>query len=98
MKRWVMTPAPSGQANIVRTEQGLTIASTRTSLYDVMDFLKAQYSPKLIPDKFNFTDAQVGAALLYIEANRTQVKAIVSMGSAVIFNSNWRRHVNYSFD
>jgi hypothetical protein len=48
--------ASSEQAAIIRTERGLTIAGTRTSLYDVMDFLNAHYPPKLIRDKFNLTD------------------------------------------
>jgi uncharacterized protein (DUF433 family) len=60
---------------ITRTERGLTIAGTRISLYDVMDFLKAQYPPKLIRDKFNLTDAQIKAALSYIEAYANQVEA-----------------------
>ena len=41
----------------------------------MIDFLKAQYPPKLIRDKFNLTDAQIEAALSYIEDNQTQVEA-----------------------
>ena len=70
-----MTPAANGQAVITRTERGLTISGTRLTLYDVMDFLQAQYSAKLIRDKFNLTDDQINVALSYIEANRTQVEA-----------------------
>ncbi|MBD1845197.1 hypothetical protein H6F89_17660 [Cyanobacteria bacterium FACHB-63] len=33
---------------IVRTERGLTIAGTRITLYDVMDYVTAQYPPKFI--------------------------------------------------
>jgi uncharacterized protein (DUF433 family) len=69
-----MTPASNGQSAIIRTERGLTISGTRLTLYDVMDFLKAQYPPKLIRDKFNLTDDQINAALSYIEANRTQIE------------------------
>lgn len=60
---------------ITRTERGLTISGTRTSLYDVIDLLKAHYPPKLIRDTFNLTDAQINAALSYIEANQSQVEA-----------------------
>lgn len=67
--------ASSEQAAIIRTERGLTIANTRTSLYDVMDFLNAHYPPKLIRDKFNLTDAQINEALSYIETNYAQVEA-----------------------
>ena len=69
-----MTLAANGQATIIRTERGLTISGTRLTVYDVMDFLKAQYPPKLIQDKFNLTDAQINAALSYIEANPTQLE------------------------
>jgi uncharacterized protein (DUF433 family) len=70
-----MTSATNHQALIIRTERGLTIAGTRTSLYDVIDLLKAHYPPKLIRDTFNLTDAQINAALSYIEANQSQVEA-----------------------
>jgi hypothetical protein len=43
-----MALASNGQATVVRTEWGLTIADTRITLYDVMDYLTAQYPPKLI--------------------------------------------------
>lgn len=70
-----MTTADNGQPSIIRTERGLTIAGTRLTLYDVMDFLKAEYPPKLIRDKFNLTNKQIDAALSYIEVNRSQVEA-----------------------
>jgi uncharacterized protein (DUF433 family) len=70
-----MTSAASKQSLIIRTERGLTISGTRTSLYDVIDFLKAHYPPKLIRDTFNLTDAQINVALSYIEANQVQVEA-----------------------
>ena len=69
-----MTPVSDKQATIVRTERGLTISGTRLTLYDVMDFLKAEYSPKLIRNKFNLTDDQINAALSYIEANRDRLE------------------------
>ena len=70
-----MTSVSNGQAAIIRTERGLTIIGTRITLYDVIDFVKAQYPPKLIRDKLNLTDEQINAALSYIEANHTQVEA-----------------------
>lgn len=60
---------------IIRTERGLTISGTRLTLYDVMDFLTAEYPPKLIRDKFSLTDDQINSALSYIEANRSQIEA-----------------------
>jgi uncharacterized protein (DUF433 family) len=70
-----MTPTSNTQVSIIRTERGLTIAETRITLYDVMAHLKAQYPPKFIRDAFNLTDAQIHAALSYIEAHRTEVEA-----------------------
>ncbi|MCU0541453.1 MAG: DUF433 domain-containing protein [Oscillatoriaceae cyanobacterium Prado104] len=70
-----MTRTANQQVEIIRTERGLTIAGTRTSLYDVIDFLKADYPPKLIRDTFNLTDVQINAALSYIEANQAEVEA-----------------------
>ncbi|MBD2502887.1 DUF433 domain-containing protein [Anabaena azotica] len=63
------------KSGIIRTERGLTIIDTRVTLYDVMDFLKAQYPPKLIRDKFNLTDAQIYAAISYIETNGAELEA-----------------------
>ena len=70
-----MASSVNGQPAIIRTERGLTISGTRLTLYDVMDFLKAQYPPKLIRDKFNLTDDQINSALSYIEANRATLEA-----------------------
>jgi uncharacterized protein (DUF433 family) len=74
---WIlgMTPASNGQPGIIRTERGLTIAGTRITLYDVMDYVTAQYPPKFIRGMLNLTDEQVNAALSYIEANRAEVEA-----------------------
>lgn len=70
-----MTVETNGQTQIIRTERGLTIAGTRITLYDVMDYLTAQYPPKFIRGLFNLTDAQINAALAYIQANRAEVVA-----------------------
>jgi uncharacterized protein (DUF433 family) len=69
-----MTPVSDKKATIIRTERGLTISGTRLTLYDVMDFLKAEYSPKLIRNRFNLTEDQINAAMSYIEANRAQIE------------------------
>lgn len=43
-----MTMTTNTQAAIIRTERGLTIAGTRSTIYDVMDYVTAQYPPKFI--------------------------------------------------
>jgi uncharacterized protein (DUF433 family) len=70
-----MTSESHEKAAIVRTERGLTIAGTRITLYDVMDYVTAQYPPKFIQGLFELTDEQINAALSYIEANRAEVEA-----------------------
>ena len=59
---------------IIRTERGLTISGSRITLYDVMDYVKAQYPAKFIQGLFELTDEQINAALSYIELNRDTVE------------------------
>jgi uncharacterized protein (DUF433 family) len=70
-----MTSVSNNQPSIIRTERGLTISGTRITLYDVMDYVKAQYPPKFIRSLFDLTEDQINAALSYIEANRAEVEA-----------------------
>ncbi|MBW4578488.1 MAG: DUF433 domain-containing protein [Tildeniella nuda ZEHNDER 1965/U140] len=70
-----MTSVSSEPSTIVLTERGLTIAGTRITLYDVMDHLAAGWAPKLILNWLPLTEAQLNAALSYIDANRSEVEA-----------------------
>ena len=70
-----MNSAPEEQTVIIRTERGLTIAGTRITLYDLMDYVTDQYPPKFIRSLFDLSEEQINAALTYIEANRTEVEA-----------------------
>ncbi len=65
----------SNKQPIIRTERGLTIAGTRITLYDVMDHLATGRAPKLILNWLPLTEAQLDAALSYIETNRAEVEA-----------------------
>ena len=62
------------QPAIIQTERGLTIVGTRITLYDVMDYLTAQYPPQFIRALFNLTEAQIDAALNYIQEHRDRVE------------------------
>ena len=73
--RRAMTPTLNGQTAIIRTERGLVIAGTRITLYDVMEYIIAQYPPKFICAMLNLTIEQLNAALSYIEAHRGEVEA-----------------------
>jgi uncharacterized protein (DUF433 family) len=70
-----MTSVPHHQPAVIRTERGLTISGTRITLYDVMDYLIAQYPPKFIRSLFNLTEEQINAAISYIETSRPEVEA-----------------------
>jgi len=70
-----MTPISNAHSIIIRTDRGLTIAGTRITLYDVMDYLTASYPAKLIREKLCLTDAQVEAALCYVKAHQAEVEA-----------------------
>jgi uncharacterized protein (DUF433 family) len=69
-----MTLVSNQSAAIIRTERGLTIAGTRITLYDVMDYLTEQYPPKFIGAMLDLTAQQVSAALSYIELHRVEVE------------------------
>lgn len=70
-----MTSHSNAQTAIIRTERGLTIAGTRITLYDVMDYATAQYPPQFIQGLFDLTPAQINGALAYIETHRSKVEA-----------------------
>lgn len=70
-----MTMASNEETAIVRTERGLTIAGTRITVYDVMDYVIAQYPSKFIQGLFELTEEQINAALAYIEANYAEIEA-----------------------
>lgn len=74
-----MTTISNEQTAIIRTERGLTIAGTRITIYDIMDYVTAQYPPKFIRGLFDLTQEQINAALAYIEANRAEVEAEYQM-------------------
>ena len=95
-----MTPVSDKQATIIRTERGLTISGTRLTLYDVMDFLKAEYSPKLICNRFNLTDDQINAAMSCIEANRDRLKTEYQqvLQTRAEIRSYWEEHNRERFD
>jgi len=74
-----MTTIPNEPTAIIRTERGLTIAGTRITIYDIMDYVTAQYPPKFIRGLFDLTDEQINGALAYIEANRDTVESEYQM-------------------
>src|SRR3989442_5627249 len=70
-----MTTVANEHPTVIRTERGLSIAGTRITLYDVMDYVTAGWPPKLIRDRLNLTDQQVADVLEYINTHRAAVDA-----------------------
>ena len=58
---------------ITRTERGLTISGTRITLYQIMDYIHANYPRHLIRHQFYLTDEQFDAAISYIDAHYKEV-------------------------
>ena len=63
------------QPTVIRTERGLTIAGTRITLYQIMDFLKADYAPEEILTGFRLTIKQMTEVMDYLDAHRDDVEA-----------------------
>ncbi len=68
-----MNEAP--ERTVVRTDRGLSVAGTRITLYSIMDYIKADWPPKLIRDRFNLTDRQINDVLEYIKSHKEAVEA-----------------------
>jgi len=53
----------------------LTIAGTRTTVYQVMDCLKDEWSPPFIQDWLNLTEKQMADVMGYIDRHRGELEA-----------------------
>jgi uncharacterized protein (DUF433 family) len=60
---------------IVRTERGLSIAGTRITIYQLMDYLKVGEPASVIRDLFRLSDEQMNGVLDYIAQHPEQVEA-----------------------
>lgn len=69
-----MTIAVNGQPTVVRTERGLTIAGTRTTLYTVLDYLHADWPPKLVQQWLDLSDQQMADVLDYLASHHDEVE------------------------
>jgi len=75
LRDYIADLADERQPAVVRTERGLSIAGTRITLYDVMDYLTANWPPELVRDWLNLTDSQIAEVMDYIARNRAEVEA-----------------------
>jgi uncharacterized protein (DUF433 family) len=71
-----MTTPTSSISTIVRTDRGLTLAGTRITLYDVMDYVTAGWPPHLIRDRLGLTDRQIQDSMNYLNEHRAEVEEV----------------------
>jgi len=69
-----MATATNTDALIVETPRGPSVAGTRITVYDVMDYLKGNWSRRFITQIMRITDEQLDAALAYIAAHKEEVE------------------------
>ena len=63
------------QPTVVRTEQGLSVAGTRITLYDIMDYVRADWPPTLIRQWLNLSQRQITDVMAYLKTHRDEVEA-----------------------
>ena len=59
---------------VIRTDRGLTIAGTRITLYQIMDYIKDNESPEVIRDHFHLTIKQTSDVMNYIHTHYDEVE------------------------
>jgi len=69
-----MAETNENQAIVVRTDHGLSVAGTRITLYQIMDYIKAGNPSSVIRDHFRLTVKQTSDILKYIEIHREEVE------------------------
>ncbi len=76
MKQERKTVMSASTANefIVETPRGLSVAGTRITLYDVLDYVRDGWPASRIAAWLNLSAEQVQAALDYIDAHRPEVE------------------------
>ena len=68
-------PQHQSQTMVVWTSRGLSIAGTRITLYDIMDYVRADWPLNLIRQRFDLSDQQITEVMAYIAAHREEVEA-----------------------
>ena len=69
-----MTASVNGHPTVIRTERGLTVAGTRITLYAILDYLHANWPPKLVQNWLDLSDQQMTDVLAYLDSHRTEVE------------------------
>ncbi|MEZ4862338.1 MAG: DUF433 domain-containing protein [Caldilineaceae bacterium] len=64
----------NGQNTIIRTSRGLTISGTRITLYTILDYLHADWPPKLVQQWLDLSDQQMADVLNYLANHQEEVE------------------------
>lgn len=64
----------NGNVMIIETGRGPTIAGTRISLYDIMDYLKDDWHPKHIANWLRLTPEQMAGAMAWLEEHEAEME------------------------
>lgn len=68
------TVTSSSQPTVVRTTKGLSIAGTRLTIYDIMDYITQNWSSGRIQHWFRLSDKQINDIMEYLDQNRFDVE------------------------
>jgi uncharacterized protein (DUF433 family) len=70
-----VAPEPGiAQPTVIRTGRGLTIAGTRITLYQIMDYLKDDWPPHLVQHWLDITEEQMADVMAYIREHSEEVE------------------------
>ena len=69
-----MTITVNGQPTVIRTSRGLTVAGTRITLYTIVEYLHADWPPKLIQQWLDLSEQQMTDVLEYLARHREEVE------------------------
>ncbi len=59
---------------IIRTERGLTVVGTRTTLYTILDYLHADWPPRLVQQWLDLSEQQMTDVLTYLATHGAEVE------------------------
>lgn len=70
-----MTTTTTEQPTVIRTERGLTVAGTRITLYTILEYLHADWPPKLVQQWLDLSGQQMADVLAYLADHCDEVEA-----------------------
>jgi uncharacterized protein (DUF433 family) len=68
------TVTNTAHPTVVRTTKGLSIAGTRLTIYDIMDYITQNWSSGRIQHWFRLSDKQINDIMEYLDQNRFDVE------------------------